>query len=113
MSTSRLQDLTTADRRTKHLLDDLTGLPKAVYFYELAELGCRKLFKAGKQPVVLAFNLIGFSHFNHRYSYIEGNRLLVAFADLLKRHFSGDACGHFTKDNFYAYTAHDHLEEQL
>ena len=113
MSTSRLQDLTTADRRTKHLLDDLTGLPKAVYFYELAELGCRKLFKAGKQPVVLAFNLIGFSHFNHRYSYIEGNRLLVAFADLLKRHFSGDACGHFTKDNFYAYTAHDHLEERL
>ncbi|GHN12518.1 EAL domain-containing protein [Lactobacillus delbrueckii] len=113
MSTSRLQDLTMADRRTKHLLDDLTGLPKAVYFYELAELGCRKLFKAGKQPVVLAFNLIGFSHFNHRYSYIEGNRLLVAFADLLKRHFSGDACGHFTKDNFYAYTAHDHLEERL
>ena len=113
MSTSRLQDLTTADQRTKHLLDDLTGLPKAVYFYELAELGCRKLFKAGKQPVVLAFNLIGFSHFNHRYSYIEGNRLLVAFADLLKRHFSGDACGHFTKDNFYAYTAHDHLEERL
>ena len=113
MSTSRLQDLTTADRRTKHLLDDLTGLPKAVYFYELAELGCRKLFKAGKQPVVLAFNLIGFSHFNHRYSYIEGNRLLVAFADLLKRHFSGDACGQFTKDNFYAYTSHDHLEERL
>lgn len=113
MSTSRLQDLTTADRRTKHLLDDLTSLPKAVYFYELAELGCRKLFKAGKQPVVLAFNLIGFSHFNHRYSYIEGNCLLVAFADLLKRHFSGDACGHFTKDNFYAYTAHDHLEERL
>lgn len=113
MSTSRLQELTTADRRTKHLLDDLTGLPKAAYFYELAELGCRKLFKAGKQPVVLAFNLIGFSHFNHRYSYIEGNRLLVAFADLLKRHFSGGACGHFTKDNFYAYTAHDHLEERL
>lgn len=113
ISTSRLQELTTADRQIKHLLDDLTGLPKAAYFYELAELGCRKLFKAGKQPVVLAFNLIGFSHFNHRYSYIEGNRLLVAFADLLKRHFSGGACGHFTKDNFYAYTAHDHLEERL
>lgn len=113
ISTSRLQELTTADRRTKHLLDDLTGLPKAAYFYELAELGCRKLFKAGKQPVVLAFNLIGFSHFNHRYSYIEGNRLLVAFADLLKRHFSGGACGHFTKDNFYAYTDHDHLEKRL
>lgn len=113
ISTSRLQELTTTDRRTKHLLDDLTGLPKAAYFYELAELGCRKLFKAGKQPVLLAFNLIGFSHFNHRYSYIEGNRLLVAFADLVKRHFSGGACGHFTKDNFYAYTSHDHLEERL
>lgn len=113
MSSSRLQEVDTVDQRTKHLRDDLTDLPKAAYFYELAELGCQQLFKAGKQPVVLAFNLIGFSHFNHRYSYVEGNRLLVAFADLLKRHFGEAACGHFTKDNFYAYTAHDHLEERL
>lgn len=113
MSSSRLQEVDTVDQRTKHLRDDLTDLPKAAYFYELAELGRRKLFKAGKQPVMLAFNFIGFSHFNHRYSYVEGNRLLVAFADLLKRHFGEAACGHFTKDNFYAYTAHDHLEERL
>lgn len=113
MSSSRLQEVDTVDQRTKHLRDDLTGLPKAAYFYELAELGCQQLFRAGKQPVMLAFNLIGFSHFNHCYSYVEGNRLLVAFADLLKRHFGEAACGHFTKDNFYAYTAHDHLEERL
>lgn len=113
MSTSRLQEVDTVDQRTKHLRDDLTDLPKAAYFYELAELGCQQLFRAGKQPVMLAFNLIGFSHFNQRYSYVEGNRLLVAFADLLKRYFGEAACGHFTKDNFYAYTAHDHLEERL
>ncbi|GHV97932.1 hypothetical protein lacNasYZ03_00480 [Lactobacillus nasalidis] len=102
-----------ADGQSKHLLDDLTGLPKAVYFYELAELGCRKLFKQGKQPVMLAFNLIGFCHFNHRYSYVEGNRLLRSFGNLLRSYFGEEACGHFTEDNFYAYTAHADLDKRL
>ncbi|MGM9905391.1 EAL domain-containing protein [Lactobacillus sp.] len=121
MSPSRFQQLLASDRvilkagrnQAKHLRDDLTGLPKAAYFYELAEQGCRELFKKGKQPVMLAFNLIGFSHFNRRYSYVEGNRLLAAFADLLRRNFGEECCGHFTEDNFYAFTEHENLEDRL
>lgn len=121
MSPVRFQQLLVSDRvipkagrnQTKHLYDDLTSLPRAAYFYELAEQGCRELFKEGKQPVMLAFNLIGFSHFNRRYSHIEGNHLLVSFADLLRRSFGGEACGHFTDDNFYAFTAQKDLDKRL
>lgn len=121
MSPVRFQQLLASDRvipkagrnQTKHLYDDLTSLPRAAYFYELAEQGCRELFKEGKQPVMLAFNLIGFSHFNRRYSHIEGNHLLVSFADLLRRSFGGEACGHFTDDNFYAFTAQKDLDKRL
>lgn len=121
MSPVRFQQLLASDwvipktgrNQTKHLYDDLTSLPRAAYFYELAEQGCRELFKEGKQPVMLAFNLIGFSHFNRRYSHIEGNRLLVSFADLLRRSFGGEACGHFTDDNFYAFTAQKDLDKRL
>lgn len=121
MSPVRFQQLLVSDRvipkagrnQTKHLYDDLTSLPRAAYFYELAEQGCRELFKEGKQPVMLAFNLIGFSQFNRRYSHIEGNHLLVSFADLLRRSFGGEACGHFTDDNFYAFTAQKDLDKRL
>lgn len=121
MSPVRFQQLLVSNRvipkagrnQTKHLYDDLTSLPRAAYFYELAEQGCRELFKEGKQPVMLAFNLIGFSHFNRRYSHIEGNHLLVSFADLLRRRFGGEACGHFTDDNFYAFTAQKDLDKRL
>lgn len=121
ISPVRFQQLLASDRvipkagrnQTKHLYDDLTSLPRAAYFYELAEQGCRELFKEGKQPVMLAFNLIGFSHFNRRYSHIEGNHLLVSFADLLRRSFGGEACGHFTDDNFYAFTAQKDLDKRL
>lgn len=93
--------------------DVLTGLPSTSYFYELADAGTKRMFKEGKRPVVLAFNLIGFRQFNRQYSYSEGNQLLIAFADLLRRTFTNENCARFDEDNFYAYTSENNLDARL
>ena len=79
--------------------DVLTGLP-SIPTYELTDAGTKRMFKEGKRPVVLAFNLIGFRQFNRQYSYSEGNQLLIAFADLLRHTFTNENCARFDEDNF-------------
>lgn len=93
--------------------NSVTGLPNMPYFYELADAGIKALFRADKTPVLLAFNLIGFSHFNVSYSYSEGNKLLKAFANLLRKYFGIENCGHFNEDEFYAFTEDTDLDKRL
>lgn len=90
-------------------VDGLTGLPTRWYFLQLAKDGSSLLKDLGEKPVLLAFDLAGLRGFNSRYGMDEGDRLLVAFADILKGRIGMERCARFGEDHFYAYTRNTDL----
>ncbi len=50
------------------------------------------------------FDLDNFKPFNDRFGFRQGDRAILLFADLLKKHFSGESCfvGHMGGDDFFA-----------
>ena len=93
--------------------DSLTGLPNMTYFFELAEAERRRIEQAGGRPAMLYINLIGMKHYNRQFGFEEGNRLICAVADILKRHFGEKKISHLSQDHFAAVTGSDRLEEEL
>ena len=102
-----------SDLNRKAYTDDLTGLPNMRRFFELAEEGKQRILEAGGQPALLYFNLIGMKHFNRQYGFEEGNALICAFADILRRHYGEENCSRFGQDHFTVLVERDGLEEKL
>ncbi len=94
-------------------LDNLTHLPNAEYFMELAEEGEKRIVSRGNIPVVMAFDLTGMKSFNSKYGHDEGDKLLIEFSDILKNTFGTEHCARFGEDHFYAYTEMIDIEETL
>ena len=97
--------------QVKH--DTLTRLPNMWYFLELAGVGEKKMYQEGRQPVTLSMNLIGMKGFNSKYGHEEGDRLLVAVAELLKKWFGLECCARFGEDHYCAYADAENIEEVL
>ena len=93
--------------------DDLTGLSNMRSFFTTAPRRRASILEMGKNPVMLYFNLIGLKHFNRQYGYEEGNRLIVAFSEVMKNHFSQDAMCRIGLDHFAAVSEEEGLEETL
>lgn len=93
--------------------DHLTGLPSMSYFLELAEAGRNRMLEKGETPVFLYFDLNRFKLFNNKYGYAEGDRLLKAFAGILKKYYSNENCGRFGADHFAVFTNSEGLEDKL
>ena len=93
--------------------DFLTGLPSMSYFFELAEAGKTAIFREGGNAALLYIDLNGMKYFNHKYGFVEGDKLLRAFAKLLSGTFSNENCCHVGADHFAAYTNEDGLEDTL
>ena len=93
--------------------DTLTRLPNMWYFLELAGIGEKKMYQEGKQPVTLSMNLIGMKGFNSKYGHEEGDRLLIAVAELLKKWFGLECSARFGEDHYCAYADSENIEEIL
>ena len=101
------------DLNRKVHFDDLTGLPNQRYFFELAEAERDRLLDAGKSPVMLFFNLTGMKHFNRKYGFDEGDRLIREVGQVLARTFGDHATARFGQDHFAAVACEEGLEERL
>jgi len=101
------------DLNRRVLTDDLTGLPNQRHFFDLAETERKRLLASGEQPVMLYFNLMGMKHFNRQYGFDEGDKLICALADVLRRHFGEQNTSRFAQDHFAVVTTEDHLEERV
>ncbi|MBR3242745.1 MAG: EAL domain-containing protein [Parasporobacterium sp.] len=101
------------DRDTASHYDYLTGLPDMTYFYENAEVGRKVLLDQGGSPVLLYINLRGMKHYNHKYGYNEGDKLLRYFSRLLSQIFRVECCCHISADRFSVFTDENGLEEKL
>ncbi len=67
--------------------DELTGLPSLAYFFKLAEYAKAALLSEGKEIALLYMDLNGMKNFNFRYGFAEGDKLLLPFAQVLKKSF--------------------------
>lgn len=94
-------------------VDWLTGLPGMRRFHELARMGSQALFNFGERPIVLALDIMGMKDYNTRYGRDAGDKLLRAFADVLRRHFGSEAASRFAEDHFYAYSTDRGIEERV
>ncbi len=93
--------------------DALTGLPNMRHFFQLAETERRRLAEDGKRPSLLYFNLIGMKHYNRQYGFEEGDRLICATADVLRRRYGEQHIGRLSEDHFAAIAEEEHLEDGL
>ena len=93
--------------------DYMTGLPNMSYFYELAEAGRRRMHDENVDSAILFFDLTGLKHFNERYGFAEGDRLIRDVAAILAKSFSSENCARFAQDHFAAFTAEEGLKERL
>ncbi|MCR5668105.1 MAG: EAL domain-containing protein [Lachnospiraceae bacterium] len=100
-----------APEKTKQ--DLLTGLLNMNYFIKVSEVELKKQYDMGNRPLIISFNLSGMKRFNTKYGRKEGDRLLVTFADILKRRFGLMRCSRFGEDHFYAYINTDNIESEL
>lgn len=93
--------------------DPLTGLPSMARFQELAQAIVAEMRAQGDRPAAVALDLMGMSDYNSQHGREAGDKLLVAFAGVLRAHFGGDACSRFAGDHFYAYAVEDGLASRI
>lgn len=94
--------------------DYLTGLPTINHFFFLCDTNFYpKTIEKGETPVMLFFDMSGMRHYNAKYSFAEGDKLIHAFARLLAQTFGSDCCSRFGMDRFCVYTNDKDLEDRL
>ena len=93
--------------------DFLTGLPSMTHFFRLATTGRETLRANGKETAILFIDLNGMKHYNHRYGFAEGDRMIRLFGELLTKFFGKMNCSRFGQDHFAAFTAAEGLEGTL
>jgi diguanylate cyclase (GGDEF)-like protein len=93
--------------------DNLTGLPSMSYFFELAEAGRDKVRDNGWTPVLMYIDFSGMKFFNTKYGFLEGDKLLRAFARILADKFGNEHCCRIGADHFAVQTEKDGLEDKL
>ena len=93
--------------------DLLTGLPNLAYFFKLAEIAKGTYLAEGKVGVLLYMDLSGMKNYNYTNGFAEGDKLLLAFTEILVRTFGREQSCHIGADRFAAFTTVDGLEEKL
>lgn len=95
------------------LFDELTGLAKMGYFFDVSKGIHDDLVKQGKEPAILYVDLVGMKFFNQRQGFAEGDKLLQSLANLLSKHFGSTHCGRFGQDQFAVATNAEDLDARL
>ncbi len=85
-------------RKTNY--DFLTGLPNMTYFFELAKMNRDRVHAEGKHCSLCYANINRMRHFNRKYGFVEGNKLLKLFSDLLIKYFGSENSCRLAQDSF-------------
>jgi EAL domain-containing protein (putative c-di-GMP-specific phosphodiesterase class I) len=93
--------------------DNLTGLPSMSYFFDLAEAGRDRVRENGGTPVLMYVDFSGMKFFNKKYSFLEGDKLLRAFAKILADTFGNEHSCRISSDHFAVQTEKTGLEDKL
>ncbi len=99
--------------RRANLYDQLTGLSNMGHFLGVAHNFYDEMIQANQEPCMLYIDLIGMKTFNMKYGFAEGNKLLQAFADFLKKRFGEERCARFGQDHFIVSTNAEKLDARL
>ena len=94
-------------------VDWLTGLLSVDRFYKMATLEAKTMTECGKQPVALAFNLMGMKAYNVQNGHKAGDDFLCAFAEMLRKHYGSGACSRYASDRFLAIVSRDRVTETV
>jgi diguanylate cyclase (GGDEF)-like protein len=98
-------------------LDELTQISNRRGFELLAQHALSMCHRLGKPASLLFFDLNGFKQINDTYGHAEGDRALVAFADVLRNTFrESDVIGRLGGDEFVALltaACHDDTDSVL
>ncbi len=98
---------------TRAYTDVLTGLPNMRHFFTLAKAGHKQLIEAGKEPVMLFFDMVGMKHYNRQYGFEEGDRLLCEVGEILVQEFGRDCLCRYSDDHFAVVTDEESMKERL
>ena len=101
------------EQEEKLRYDNLTGLPRMSYFFELAEAGRDRVREKGGTPVLLYVDFSGMKFFNTKYGFFEGDNLLRAFAKILASAFGNEHSCRISADHFAVQTEKAGLEDKL
>ncbi|MDO5701766.1 MAG: EAL domain-containing protein [Lachnospiraceae bacterium] len=102
-----------SELRRKIYTDDLTGLSNMRGFFYHADNNRRLMLEAGGSPALLYFDMIGMKYFNRQYGFEEGNSLICAIADILRRHYDEKCCSRFGQDHFAVLADEAGMEDEL
>ena len=94
-------------------VDWLTGLPSMARFHYLAKNAFDAMMGRGERPVAIALDLVNMKSFNTHYGRDEGDKLLHAFSDVLRKYFGTEACSRYSEDHFYAFASEEGIGEKL
>ena len=93
--------------------DSLTRLPVMALFMKRAEDYFLEKYDKGRDPAMIFFDLEGIRPMIARYGNEEGDRLLCAFADLLRKYFGNSNCSRPGGFCFYAFADNRGLSEDI
>lgn len=96
-----------AESRLLQVYDGLTGVMKMFAFREQGEKIARR--NPEKEFAVVFFNVIDFKAFNERYSFDQGNRLIIALADIIRDYFPKSIVGRYFGDQFVVFCEKDEV----
>ncbi len=98
-------------RHNRINFDYLTGLPSMTYFFDLAEDGCNELKANGFTPAILFMDFNGMKSYNRENGMAEGDKVLIAFTEILISFFGNSSCSRFGSDHFVVYTKAEGVED--
>ncbi len=93
--------------------DPLTNLVGIREFQVLAQNTIEEIVKAGNIPVVVYLDLEGMKAFNTRYGFDEGDKLLLAFSEILTDIFKKNNCCRLGNDHFVVISDKNNIECEL
>ena len=97
----------------KNNYDFLTGLPNMTYFYELARSNREIAVENGRNCALGFANLNGMKYYNKKYGFLEGDRMLRNFAELLTEHFGINNSCRIAQDSFAFFYDGDGPEKHV
>ena len=93
--------------------DELTGLPNLTWFFRLCDAEKEKSLSEGNHWHLLYIDMNGMKHFNHRYGFAEGDKLLKALAEVLVNIFGKEHCCHISAGRFVVCTSEHESEGRI
>lgn len=84
--------------------DELTGMMRSTSFVSMCENLIGQQMMTGGPLCIIYLNVIGMKHYNEKYGFTAGDRLIREIAELIAAHFPGDTASRLGGDHFMIFT---------